>query len=165
MYRSLFSRLCWVSVAARGVFVSTRGIFPWAHGLSRYGLWDMGAAARRPSCSAACRISVPRPEIKPKSPALQGRFLTTGPPGKSLYIDLVFCQLLNVFIYCFNFLHVDFLGFSIQDIMSSANRDRLCLPFPYGFLFIPSSCLNALARAPRTGLNRRGRSMQQHGQT
>ena len=36
------------------------------------------------SCSEACGILVPWPGIKPASPALQGRFLTTGPPGKSL---------------------------------------------------------------------------------
>ena len=30
----------------------------------------------------ACGILVPRPEIKPVSPALEGGFLTTGPPGK-----------------------------------------------------------------------------------
>ena len=33
------------------------------------------------SCSAACGIS-PDQLIEPASPALQGRFLTTGPPGK-----------------------------------------------------------------------------------
>ena len=41
-------------------------------------------AAHRVSCSAACGILVPRPGIEPESPALQDRFLTTGPPGKSL---------------------------------------------------------------------------------
>ena len=30
------------------------------------------------------RVLVPRPGIEPTSPALGGRFLTTGPPGKSL---------------------------------------------------------------------------------
>ena len=35
------------------------------------------------SCSAARGILVSRPGIEPASPALQGRFLTTGPPGKS----------------------------------------------------------------------------------
>ena len=35
------------------------------------------------SCLEACGILVPRPGIKPTSPALEGRFLTTGPPGKS----------------------------------------------------------------------------------
>ena len=32
----------------------------------------------------ACRILVPQPGIQPISPALQGRFLVTGPLGKSL---------------------------------------------------------------------------------
>ena len=35
------------------------------------------------SCPMACGILVPRPGIKPVSPALQEGFLTTGPPGKS----------------------------------------------------------------------------------
>ena len=35
------------------------------------------------SCSKACGILVPRPGINPSSPALEGRFLTTGPPGRS----------------------------------------------------------------------------------
>ena len=49
-------------------------------------LWDAGfspVAAHRLSCSTACGILVPRPGIKPASHALEGRFLTTGPPGKS----------------------------------------------------------------------------------
>ena len=35
------------------------------------------------SCPAACGILVPRPGIEPTSPALQGEFLATGPPGRS----------------------------------------------------------------------------------
>ena len=35
------------------------------------------------SCSTECGILVPRPGIEPTSLALQGRFLTTDPPGKS----------------------------------------------------------------------------------
>ena len=34
-------------------------------------------------CSTTCGMLVPRPGIEPISPAVQGRFLTTGPPGKS----------------------------------------------------------------------------------
>ena len=34
------------------------------------------------SCPSAVRILVPWPGIKPESPALKGRFSTTGPPGK-----------------------------------------------------------------------------------
>ena len=37
----------------------------------------------RLSCPKVCGISVPQPGIEPASPALEGRFLTTGPPGKS----------------------------------------------------------------------------------
>ena len=36
------------------------------------------------SCPQACGILVPQPGIEPVSPALQGGYLTTGPPGKSL---------------------------------------------------------------------------------
>ena len=32
----------------------------------------------------ACESSAPRPGIEPRPPALEGRVLTTGPPGKSL---------------------------------------------------------------------------------
>ena len=62
-------------------------------------LWDAGSRARG-LCSlqhtgslvevrglswpTACGILVPQPGIKPMSPALEGGFLTTGPPGKSL---------------------------------------------------------------------------------
>ena len=36
------------------------------------------------SCPMACGILVPQPGIKPVTAALQGRFLTAEPPGKSL---------------------------------------------------------------------------------
>ena len=39
--------------------------------------------ARGLSCPAACGNLVPRPGIEPTSPALEGGFFTTGPPGKS----------------------------------------------------------------------------------
>ena len=41
-------------------------------------------AVNRFSRSTECKVLVPRPGIEPTSPALQGGFLTTGPPGKSL---------------------------------------------------------------------------------
>ena len=40
--------------------------------------------ARGFSCPVACGILVPQPGIEPVSTALEGRFLTTGPPGKAL---------------------------------------------------------------------------------
>ena len=39
----------------------------------------------RLSCPTACGILDPRPGIKPASPELEGRFFTTGPPGRSLF--------------------------------------------------------------------------------
>ena len=42
-------------------------------------------------CPAACGILVCRPGVEPMSPALQCRFLTTGPPGKSLLNTFFFC--------------------------------------------------------------------------
>ena len=47
-------------------------------------LWRMGSviAMCRLSCSATCEMLVLWPAIKPASPALQGGFLTPGPPGK-----------------------------------------------------------------------------------
>ena len=41
------------------------------------------------SCSRACGLLVPR-RVGPASPALQGRFLTPGPPGKSLFLSFNF---------------------------------------------------------------------------
>ena len=38
------------------------------------------------SCPTACGILAPQPGIKPMTPALEGGFLMTGPPGKSLLI-------------------------------------------------------------------------------
>ena len=43
------------------------------------------AAAHRLNCPGACGILVPQPGIEPASPALEGIFFTTGPPGKSLH--------------------------------------------------------------------------------
>ena len=42
--------------------------------------------AHRLDCPAACGILVPQPGIETVSPALEGSFLTTGSPGKSLEI-------------------------------------------------------------------------------
>ena len=50
--------------------------------------------AHRLSCPVACGILVPRPGIEPTSPALEGRFFTAGPPGKSLFFMLLNTDLL-----------------------------------------------------------------------
>ena len=58
------------------------GSFIAAHGvLSSCGVGSV-VAAYGLSCPAACGILVTQSGIEPTPPALEGRFLTTGPPGK-----------------------------------------------------------------------------------
>ena len=51
--------------------------------LLSFGLMGLVVAVHGLSWAMACRLLVPGPGIKPISPALEGRFLITGPPGKS----------------------------------------------------------------------------------
>ena len=111
---SLFFWLCRVSLLARRIFVEACGIFhcgAWAlhcgeraslqlwhadflfsgcgtgsrvRGLCSLRHTGSVVVAHGLSCPAACGILVPRPGIEPVSPAQEGRFSTTGPPGKSL---------------------------------------------------------------------------------
>ena len=58
------------------------GIFIVMHRLSSCGkrvleLLASGVVVSRLSCSAACGSFVPRTQVEPMSPALEGRFLTT----------------------------------------------------------------------------------------
>ena len=66
-------------------------------------LWHRGSTSHGLSCPKACRILVPRPGIEPASPALEGRFLTTGPQGKSLFYFLFLVTLLLLFFFLFSF--------------------------------------------------------------
>ena len=71
-----FTPLALVLVVAHGIFhCSVQILWLW-HTCSVVG-------AQGPSFKA-CGILVPWPGIEPTSPALQGRFLITGPPGMSL---------------------------------------------------------------------------------
>ena len=56
-----------------------------ARGLSSCGMHNSVSAALGLSCSMTCGILVLRPGIEPTSPGFQGRFFTTGPPGKPQY--------------------------------------------------------------------------------
>ena len=53
--------------------------------------------------SLACGILVPQPGIKPASPALEGKFLITGPPGMSPFL-IVFILEIHFFYPHVNFL-------------------------------------------------------------
>ena len=54
------------------------------------------AVVRGLGCPAACGILVPRPGTEPTFPALEGRFFTTGPPGKSPYLS--FCYFEHIYL-------------------------------------------------------------------
>ena len=63
-----WGELRWVFVVVHGLFLSgTRASLVMVHGLS---------------CPELCEILITWSGIEPTSPALEGRFLTTGPPGK-----------------------------------------------------------------------------------
>ena len=73
--------LCWVLAATHRIFVVLCVVFC-------CGTWSLKCVSsvvvlHRLSCPSACEILVPQTGIEPTSPALQGRLLTTGPPGKS----------------------------------------------------------------------------------
>ena len=96
IYLFIYFWLRWVFVAARGLslVVASRG-----YSLLRCAgfalrwllLWSMGSRhAGFSSCGARAQLlhgtwDLPGPGLKPVSPALTGRFLTTAPPGKSFY--------------------------------------------------------------------------------
>ena len=71
---------CRVSLAVLSLCCSTRDLCCILLNLL---FWDLGSvvAALWLSCPMACGILVPWPGITPTSPALQGGFLTPGPPG------------------------------------------------------------------------------------
>ena len=75
----LFIRLCWGSGAALRILTEACEIFPYPTDplvVACCHMWGL-------SCFKVCGVSVPCQEMEPESPALQGGFLATGPPGKS----------------------------------------------------------------------------------
>ena len=65
-----FIWLHWILVAAQGTFSVVGGL--------------LSALACGLSCPQGCGVLVPQPGVEPGSPALEGRFLATEPPEKSL---------------------------------------------------------------------------------
>ena len=103
--------------------------------LTRCGTWGLGHAgsvvvSHGFSCPVACGILVPQPGIKPTSPPLEGKFLTTGPPGKSQVLDfekMVSGHLHLASCFCIVSVGVECL-FSRQMMI----REVKWVPHPYG---------------------------------
>ena len=88
---SLFFKFIYIFLAVSGLGCSMRGLLLWHAGSSLQcegfplvvAQAGSGVEAHGLHCPVTCGILVPRPGIKPMCPALEGGFLTTGPPGKS----------------------------------------------------------------------------------
>ena len=94
MYLFVFIWQHQVLVAALGIFLVVRGLLS-SCGMRAPKCVGSVVVARELSCPTACGILVPQAGMEPASPALEGRFLTTRPPGKSL----LSCLYLNKLIY------------------------------------------------------------------
>ena len=60
----------------------SRGRYLWPAAWFFFWLCYVSIVALRLNCPVACGLLVPRQGMEPVSPALEGRFLTTGPPGE-----------------------------------------------------------------------------------
>ena len=67
------------------IFLAEHGLLTAAASLVEHGLQACGLSSfvKGLSCLVLRMWDLPRPGIQPTSPALAGRFLKTGPPGKS----------------------------------------------------------------------------------
>ena len=83
-------------LAALCVSCGTQDLSLWHVGFSLVWRTSSVVVAHGLSCHVACGILVPRPGIEPASPALEGGFFTTGPPGKSL-VKLILMKIFKIF--------------------------------------------------------------------
>ena len=81
--------------------------------------------------------SVPQPGMERTSPALEGRFLTTGPPGKSLCQHIALKKK-DLFTYLYFWLHWIFFAFAF----SSCREQGLLFVVVHGpFIMVASLVL------------------------
>ena len=90
-----------ISLGASGLNWDMPNLSLWRAGFSRCGAWALEGdgsvvVAGGPSCPVTCGVVVPRPGIKPLSPALEGGFLITGLLGKSPLLLLITIRSLGV---------------------------------------------------------------------
>ena len=74
--------LCQVLAGAWGIFIVSWGIFCWGAWILQLQHLGSVVTARAFSCFEACGIIVPQTGMELASPALQGEFISSRPPGK-----------------------------------------------------------------------------------
>ena len=105
------------------------------------------------SCPVACGILVPQPGIKPVSPALEGGFLTTGPPGKSLivFISLRCLHVFGMFVFRLilsgNYFNLDLLFSSSSNLYPTPDTHTHTPPIPVILRLTPHNSLGSWSRA------------------
>ena len=87
------TKLPWVFVLVCRLFLLAvcRLLLSWSPGSRACGLSSCSIWA---SCPEACEILVPQPELEPMSLALDGGFLLTRPPGKSVLTSIFMLALI-----------------------------------------------------------------------
>ena len=80
-----------------GSVVAVHGLYSWGTRALEY--TGSAVAACGLSCPVACGMLVPWPGMESTSPALEGEFLTTGPPGKSRVVCFFDIELHKLFVY------------------------------------------------------------------
>ena len=126
-------------VVAHGLFVTVHRL------LSNCGLWApecTGSVVEvlEPGCPAACGILVPWPRIEPSSPALEGRFLTTRPPGKSFGI-LISGSWLSMQEFLWSVcLEMESLGFWIYEYSIVRDDSKVLYEVVALITLLPATC-------------------------
>ena len=110
------------------VFLAALGLHCGAWAFSSYGSWTL---------VIACGILVLQPRVEPKSQALEGGFLTTGPPGMFPQIFVLNLPKKNLLLYAGTI--PDFLGclYLFQDFIYNftAKLFPWILSFPMSHIF------------------------------
>ena len=93
--------------------------------LYQFPLGGGAAASHGLSCPLVHGIFIPQPGMEHASPALEGRFLTTGPPGKTLCQHIAFKKK-DLFTYLYFWLHWIFFALLLLCSCSSNKIEKSC---------------------------------------
>ena len=93
---TIYIHICVYTKSQRDFCVQCSFLKLFIYGYTEFSLWHVASLVE----PRACGILVPLPGIKPTCPALEGRFLSTGPPEKSCVLILFFFLMFAYFCLC-----------------------------------------------------------------